>query len=235
MRFSTRSGTSREAGTDRGDERAVVIDLVHRRDVDARDRRELSQHAFAGSTAGALPRRDDLGDLADRFLAVADHERVDEIGHRLGIERAVPTGHDDRVLGATVLGPNRDAGQIEALEHVRVHELGGEPERHQVEAAGVVVGVDREEWHRGAPHLGRHVQPGRVGAFGERIVAFVEDLVQDLEPLVGQADLVGVGIDEEPGGEIGPMLRPEAPPLHPDVPSGLLDLGQEGFHPWPEV
>ena len=139
------------------------------------------------------------------------------------------------MLGATVLGSDRDAGEVEALEHVGVHELGGEPEGHHVEAAGVVVGVDREQRHRGAPHLGRHVQPGRVGAFGERIVAFVEDLVQDLEPLVGQADLVGVGIDEEPGGEVWPMLRPEAPPLHPDVPSGLLDPGQEGFHPWPEV
>ena len=154
---------------------------------------------------------------------------------RLGVEGAVATGDDDRVLRATVLGPHRDAGEVEALEHVRVDELGGEAEGDHVEAAGVVVGVDREEGHRRPAHLRGHVEPGRVGAFGERIVAFVEDLVEDLEPLVGQADFVGVGIDEEPGGEVWPVFRLDAPPLHPDVPSGLLDLGQEGFHPWPEV
>ena len=38
-----------------------------------------------------------LGDLADDLLAVADHERVDEVGQRLGVERAVPAGEDERV------------------------------------------------------------------------------------------------------------------------------------------
>ena len=160
------------------------------------------------------------------FLAVADHERVDEVGHGLGVERAVPTGDDERVLGAAVLGPHRDAGEVEALEHVRVHELGGEAEGEHVEVAGVVVGVDREERHARRPHLGVHVDPGRVGALGDRVVAFVEDLVEDLEPLVGQPDLVGIGIDEEPGGAGRPVLRPEAAPLHPDVASRLLDPGQ---------
>ena len=70
------------------------------------------------------------------------------------------------------------------------------------------------------------VEPGRVGAFGDRVVALVEDLVEDLEPLVGQPDLVGVGVDEEPGEVGGPVLRPEAAPLHPDVASRLLDPGQ---------
>ena len=180
--------------------------------------------------------RHDLGDLADGFLAVADHERVDEVGHGLGVEGAVATGDDDRVLRATVLGPHRDAGEVEALEHVRVDELGGEVEGDHVEARRRRGGCRPR---RAAPTTGRisavDVEPGRVGAFGERIVAFVEDLVEDLEPLVGQADLVGVGIDEEPGGEVWPVLRPEAAPLHPDVASGLLDPGQEGFHPWPEV
>ena len=134
-----------EARPHLGDERAVVLDLVHRGHVDARDRGELAQHALAGGAPGALPRRDDLGDLADRLLAVADHERVDEVGHGLGVERAVPTDDHERVLGAAVLGPHRHAGEVEALEDVGVHELGGEAEGEHVEVAGGVVGVDREE------------------------------------------------------------------------------------------
>ena len=79
---------------------------------------------------------DHLGDLADRLFAVADHEGVDEVGHGLGVERAVPTDDHERVLGAAVLGPHRHAGEVEALEHVGVHELGGEAEGEHVEVAG---------------------------------------------------------------------------------------------------
>ena len=42
------------------------------------------------------------------------------------------------------------------------------------------------------------IAPRRVRAFGDGVVAFVEDLVEDLQPLVGQPDLVGVGVGEQP-------------------------------------
>ena len=168
-----------------GDERAVVRDLVHRRHVDARDRRQLAEHALAAVRPERFHAADDLGDLADGFLAVADHERVDEVGHRLRVERAVAADDDERVLRAALLGPHRDPGEVEALQHVGVDELGGESEGEHVEVARVVVGVDREERHARGPHLGVHVDPRRVGAFGHRVVTFVEDLVEDLEPLVG--------------------------------------------------
>ena len=69
------------------------------------------------------------------------------------------------------------------------------------------VGVDREERHRALAHLAGEVEPGRVGALGDGVGAFVEDLVEDLEPLVGQPDLVGVGVDEQPGDRIGSVDR----------------------------
>ena len=144
------------------------------------------QHALAGGAPGALPRADDLGDLADRLLAVADDEGVDEVGHGLGVERAVAADDHERVLGAAVLGPHRHAGEVEALEDVGVDELGGEAEGEDVEVAGVVVGVDREERDALGARISRvHVEPRRVGAFGHRVVTFVQDLVEDLEPLVG--------------------------------------------------
>ena len=86
---------------------------------------------------------------------------------------------------------------------------------------------------------GLHVDPGRVGALGDRVVALVEDLVEDLEPLVGEPDLVGVGIDQEKGRPAAPVsgrqvarLRPH---LHTDVASGLLNPGQQRFDPRPQV
>ena len=148
-----------EARAHLGDERAVVLDVVHRRHVDAGDGGQLAQHALAGGAPGALPRADHLGDLADRLLAVADDERVDEVGHRLGVERAVAADDHERVLGTALLGPHRHAGEVEALEHVRVDELGGEAEGEHVEVAGRVVGVDREERDAARPASPRSCRP----------------------------------------------------------------------------
>ena len=234
MRFSTTLGHVVETGTHLGDRRAVVADLVHRGHVDAGDRGQLPEDGLPARPAAALPGADDLGDLADGLLAVADHEGVDEVGHGLGVERAVAPGDHDGVLGPAVLTPHRHAGEVEALQHVRVHQLGGEAEGEHVELARVVVGVDREQRDTLGAHGRVHVEPGRVGALGQGVVTFVEDLVEDLEALVGEPDLVRVGVHEEPGDCRRPMLRPDAPPLHPDVPSRLLDPGQEGLHPRPQ-
>ena len=203
MRLSTRSGTSGYRGRTSAMNGPSYVDLVHRRHVDAGDRRELAQHALAPGPPAALPRADDLGDLADGLLAVADHERVDEVGHRLGVERAVPAGDTSGCSGRRCSARTGTPGEVEAVQQVRVDELGREVEGEHVEVAGGAVGVDREERHARRPHLGLEVDPGRVGALGDGVVAFVEDLVEDLEPLVGQPDLVGVGIDEQPGGAGG--------------------------------
>ncbi len=64
-----------------GDERTVVLDLVHRRHVDARDRRSSRSTPSRAVRPARFHAPDDLGDLADGLLAVADHERVDEVGH----------------------------------------------------------------------------------------------------------------------------------------------------------
>ena len=48
---------------------------------------------------------------------------------------------------------------------------------------------------------------GRVGPLGDGVGALVQQLVEDLQALVGQPDLVGVGIEQQPGhlaGRRGP-------------------------------
>ena len=79
------------------------------------------------------------------------------------------------------------------------------------------------------------IEPGRVGPLGDGIVAFVQDFVQDLEALIGQPDLVRIRVDEEPRDRAGPVNRNPTATLHPDIPGGLLDPGQERFDPRPEA
>ena len=71
-----------------------------------------------------------------------------------------------------------------------------------VEVGGRAVGVDREQRQPVGAEQRLEVDPGGVGPLGHRIGALVEDLVEDLQALVGQADLVGVRVDQQPGHSI---------------------------------
>jgi hypothetical protein len=103
------------------------------------------------------------------------------------------------VLGATCFGTHGKPREVEAAQEVRVHELGRKVEPQHVEGTGVTVGVDREQRHSVRPELRLEVSPRCIGALGRCVVALVEDLVEDLEPLVGQPDLVGIRVHEQPG------------------------------------
>ncbi len=220
-------------------DRPVVLDVVERRHVDARDGGELTEHHLPARPPAALPRADDLGQLGDHLFAVADDERVDIFGERLGVVRAVPARDHDRVRRRPVVVADRHAREVDEVQQVRVDELGREVEREHVEVGGGPVGVDAEQRHLGRPHRRLHVGPGRVGPLRHRVFALVEQLVEDLEPLVGEPDLVGVGIDQEKGRPAAPMAGRQVAwlrsHLHTDVTSGLLNPGQQRFYPRPQV
>ncbi len=227
------------ARCDGSNHRPVVLDVVERGHVDAGDRRELAQHRLAGRASAALPRADHVGDLADHLFAVADDEGVDVLGEGLGVVRAVPAGDHDRMRGRPVVVADGHAREVDQVEQVRVHELGRQIEGEHVEVGGGAVGVDAEQRYARRAHGRLHVGPGRVGAFGHRVVALVQELVEDLQPLVGEPDLVGVGIDQEKGRPAAPMAGRQTarlrPHLHTDVASGLLNPGQQRFYPRPQV
>ena len=227
-----------------GLDRAVggVGHVVELRDVDvAGDREPAEQLVAATHPVLGLPLADDLGDREHDLLAVAEHGGVDEVRDGLGVERRVAAGDDDRVVLAAVGRVQRDPGEVEGVEHVGVAELGGEAQAEEVERADRAVAVDGELRDRallvtGAHHL-LHVGPHRVGALGEDPVALVEHLVEDLDALVGQADLVGVGVHQGPAdrraarlGRLGavPVLDDRVQ-LATDVLDGLLHRGQPGL------
>ena len=78
------------------------------------------------------------------------------------------------------------------------------------------------------------IAPRCVRAFGDGVVAFVEDLVEDLQPLVGQPDLVGVGVGEQPRHPVFLVSGGCGTVFAPDVTSRLLHPRQERFEPRPE-
>jgi hypothetical protein len=99
---------------------------------------------------------------------------------------------------AAVDGVEWNPGQVESSEHVRVAELGGEGDTEEVERRDRPVRVDGELADPVLAHERLEIRPDRVCSLGQDAITFVQDLVEDLDALVGQADLVRIRIHERP-------------------------------------
>jgi hypothetical protein len=133
-----------------------------------------------------------------------------------------------------LLAPDRQAREVDQVQHIGVGQLGREVEGDHVEGPCGAVVLQGEEGNTVSAHRALHVRPRCVCALGHGVVPFVQDLVEDLEPLIGQADLVGVGVHEQPRNASGPVHGIPGAELPADVAGRLRDLGQEGFDPRPK-
>jgi hypothetical protein len=77
--------------------------------------------------------------------------------------------------------------------------------------------VNRKQRNPPLAHEGLEVNPGRVRTLGYRVGALIQNLVQDLQPLIGQADLVHIGISEEPSHFAVAVLRNYRSIFAPDI------------------
>jgi hypothetical protein len=96
------------------------------------------------------------------------------------------------------------------------------------------VSVDREQRDALAPHDGLEIAPRCVRALGDGVVTLVQDLVEDLQALVGQTDLVGVGIRQQPGNSALTCAGTLRAQLEPDVAGRLLHAREMGFELRPD-
>jgi hypothetical protein len=190
------------------------------------DTRNGTSARLAGAALG-LPLPDDAGDLENRLLAVAEHGGVDEVGDRLRVEAGVPAGQHDRVVLGAVLAGQRDAREVERGEHVGVAELGGERDAEDVERLDRPVRVDGELRDAVFLHQRLEVGPHRIRPLGEHVVLLVEHLVEDLDALVGQADLVGIRIHQRPPDGAGVPVLDDGAELAAHILDRLADPGQQ--------
>ena len=170
------------------------------------------------------------GDFGDDLLPLADHEGVDEAGHRGGVEGAGAAGDDQRVLLGPLFPPNRDPRQVQHVEDIGVAEFVLEREADGVEALQRRARFQRGQGDAVPAHLPLHVRPGRVAALGGDPRVFVQDRVEDLEAEVRHPHLVAV---REGEGEEEVALRvvlPDGVDLPAGVAAGLFD-GQQDVGP----
>ena len=95
--------------------------------------------------------------------------------------------------------------------------------------------LQREQRQLLGSHERLEVDPGRVGTLGQSVGPLVEDLIEDLQTLVGQADLVGVGVGEQPRHRPGRVNRGLHAVLAADVAGRFGHSGQQLLESGPQV
>ena len=233
MCLRTRSGTPGRFGTT-----ALIApsapydDVVQPRHVDRAGVGQPHQQTVpAAGPAGHLPVLDQLRDREGRLFAVAQHRGVQEVGDRLGVERGVPAGQDDRVVLVAVDRAQRHPGQVQGVQEVGVAEFGGEADAQHVEGRHRPVRVEGELWHLGGAHPRLEVGPDGVRPLGQDPVPLVQDLVQDGDALVGQPDLVGVRVHQGPADGSGLPVLDDRVEFAPDVLDRLRHRRQQRLQP----
>jgi hypothetical protein len=178
---------------------------------------------------GALQRLQPVQELGDHLFAVADEDQVHEIRQRLHVEHDRAAHDHERI----VLGPGgraeRDAGQVEHLQHVGEGHLVLQREPHHVEVAERCLRLQRRQRPPVPPKGVGHVRPRAEDALGRRVVAGVDVRDQDAVPQMGHADLVHVRETEGEGQLDVAVVLDHLVPFAADVPCGPLHVRQDAL------
>ena len=221
---------ARQVGTQRidRDEAAVLTPArrVQRRHVDARN---LGQRVEQRAAITAIPTFVDIADLAQRFLAVAEQHRVEELGERFRVERTRTTGDHQRIGRASIGGAHRDAAEVEHGEDVRVRQLVLQAEADDVELVERRVRLERDQRMVVLAQDRLEVEPGSVGAFGVDVVAPVQQIVEQLQAGMRLSDLVDFGKAERDAELHGARILAHGAELVAQIAPRFFHPGKQAF------
>ena len=221
---------------ERGEMAVIIIAVfVERRHVDAIDIEQATEIPAAPVRAAVcFPRLVDVADFRDDLFALADDEEIEERRDRLDVVNARPAADDERVVHRAVSRMERDASEVEHVEHVRINHLVLQREAKEREVLDFRLRFERIERDALRPHDIFHVRPRRIDAFGRDVGAAVQDFVEDGEAEVAHADLVDVRQRERERAFDICMILDDDIPFTARIACGLFDTlqhaGVEGYH-----
>ncbi len=146
----------------------------------------------------------ELHQLHGDVLALAQADKVDEVGQGLGIVHGGTAGNDQRGQSGTVRGVEGNVGQVEHVEHGGKRHLVADGEGHDVIVGDRVAGFQGKQGHFRLAQLGLHVPPGSKHPLAPHAVQVVHDAVEDAHAQIGHTDLVGI---REAEGDAGVYRR----------------------------
>ena len=169
----------------------VILHVIECRDVHAADGAQALEDRHAARALFA-PLHDDAVEVEDLLFAVADHERVNKIRQRFGIERARPARDDNRVFLPAIFPQKRNAAKLQHRQNVGVAHFILQRKAHDVKGAERTAAFEREQRDFLLLHQVHHVHPRHKRALAEHIRLLIHRGIENLHAQMGHADLVGI-------------------------------------------
>ena len=173
---------------------AFGVVRIERRDIDAGN-----PHGFPEQARTRPPFRpgtnDQIAKFRNKLLAFAKQHDVDERRQRFGSNGASPSNHHERPpeqIFPPVGRPQRNAGQIQHVQHIGVAEFMRNGEGKHMRSADGSIAFQRSQADAVfAQQLSRLVA-WRINPFRKNIVPPIQDSIQDLVSEIGHAHLVEI-------------------------------------------
>ena len=98
-------------------------------------------------------------------------------------------------------------------------------ETHNIERSERCRPLKGEKGHIGLAHGISHVNPGQIGTLAGNALLVVQDVIEDGETLIGQADLIDIWVDQT--SAIISLCRAKRAPLMVDIAAWLFNASKE--------
>ena len=185
----------------------VISHPVQGRYIYAFQLRQVLQALFTAQ-ALFLPFQDHPVQFGHDVLAVPDHERVDKIRQRFGIEGAGAAGHDDRIIFSPFPALERDPAHLQHRQDIAVAHLILKRKADDVESIQRVPAFHGKQGQPFFFHQGNHIRPRHEEPLTQAPALPVDQSVQDLQAEMAHPDLIGIRKTEPE------MKRTAVPFLH---------------------
>ena len=185
----------------------AVDRLVEGGHIDARDTGRLPEQLLLGPVLVPGPAVE--GDvLQGDLLPLPQHEEVHKGGQGFRVIGAGPPRHHQRGQVPPLLRAQRQARQIQHVQHIGVGHLVAQRESDNVKVAQRIAALQAVQLDALPAHLLLHVSPGSKSPLAPQALNLVHGPIQDTHPQVGHTDLIGVWKAEGiPGVHLGPILH----------------------------
>ncbi|GBE57698.1 hypothetical protein BMS3Abin01_00619 [bacterium BMS3Abin01] len=186
------------------------------------DSGQLLQFILTGPVPGLFT---DMEHLRHHHLTITDDDEIEKGRHRMRVAGAGPPGEHQRVVLATVLPAQRHTGKIQHLQDIGIGKLVLQGDPPQIHPPYRLPALQHEQRYILVAHQRGHVGPGAVDPLRPGFAVVVDQGVKDLDRLVGDADLIDIGVAER---------YPECIFLLPDTANLAADIAGRLFHPFQE-
>ena len=202
-----------------------VTDLIQGRHIDARHPGRCPQEGLP-ALSPLLHVTVEIQQFVVGCLSLPDIEEVKKASDRLRVVGAGPAPDHDRVAVGPVRRMKRDPGQVQHLQDVGIAELKLERKAQEIKDPHRILGFQGKQRDVVVPQQPVHIRPGRKNALTPGVLPPVEQLIQDLDPQVGHADLIHIRKAHGKADRDLPVLVDRVHFIS-QIPRGLLHLQQQ--------